>query len=504
MHNNREIPLVSCQRPREACGITAVFSPNETAMQTAFYSLFALQHRGQESAGIATADGAYIHIKKGMGLIAQVFDDSDASLLPGFAAIAHTRYSTSGASKDYNSQPYLVDIGDDPLALAHNGNLINSVEIHDWIAESNPQAAARARSDSELIALLYSMAPGKTWAEKSAFCMRKLKGAYSLVLLTRNSIVGIRDPLGIRPLCYGKINGGWVIASESAALDNVGATQIRDLQHGETLVINNEGVKSSIWQGARQQQSLCIFEHIYFARPDSVLNGELSYAARIRMGMRLYQEHPVEADMVMGVPDSAVASAVGFAQAAQIPYGEGLVRNRYAGRTFIEPDQRLREVGVRKKFNAMSHIINGKRLIVVDDSIVRGTTTPRVIHLLREAGAKEIHMRISSPPIISTCHFGVDLAMRADLIAANESVDGVCRIIGADSLGYLSLQGLWDSVRAGKNGAGFCHGCFSGRYPMEVQLDMDKMELETQRRGAKSNVDLPPGNTGNKRTLTHT
>jgi amidophosphoribosyltransferase len=334
-----------------------------------------------------------------------------------------------------------------------------------------------ASSDSEVIAELYAKAPGTNWFERSAYCMRKLRGAYSLVMCTERELIAVRDPLGIRPLCLGKLNGGWVVASESAALGNIGAEYVRDIENGETVVINESGVHSKVWAGARKTHSLCVFEQIYFARPDSILDGKLAYESRMRMGAQLSKEHPVDADLVIGVPDSATAAAVGYAQQSGIPYGEGLVRNRYVGRTFIQPDQRMRDIGVRSKFNALPGVIGGKRLIVVDDSIVRGTTTPRVVKMLREAGAAEVHLRISSPPIISTCHFGVDMATMRELVAANHDIESIRKMIGADSLGYLSVEGLMNSV--GATPGSYCNGCFTGRYPIPVQLEMNKLELET-------------------------
>ncbi len=465
-------------RPREACGIVGVFMNNEAVAQTTFYGLFALQHRGQESAGISTTDGARIYTKTGMGLVASVFQTEDMEKLPGFAAIGHTRYSTMGSSKYSNAQPVIAEGPHGKIALAHNGNLINAAAMRDWL-ERNHGVYMRGSSDSEIIASVYAKAPGKNWEERSAFCMRRLEGAYSLLILTEEELVAVRDPIGIRPLCIGELDGGGIaFASETAALDNIGARFIREILNGETVVINKDGMRSYRWNGARKKESMCIFEHIYFARPDSVLNGQLAYSSRMRMGVNLYNEHPAEADLVIGVPDSAIAPAVGFAQASGIPFGEGLVRNRYAGRTFIEPDQRLRQVGVQIKFNAMPGIIAGKRLVVVDDSIVRGTTTPHIIKLLREAGASKIHMRISSPPVISTCHFGVDMAARRDLIAANLSIEELREKIGADSLGYLSVGGLRDAVKVNDDTSGSCNGCFTGKYPIHVQLDMDKLELE--------------------------
>ncbi len=462
---------------REACGIIGIFNLEYDTARATFCGLFALQHRGQESAGIASSDGNRIRVKTGVGLVSQVFRAEDLETLSGFATIGHTRYSTSGSSSSHNAQPVLANGPGGRIALAHNGNLINALEMRSWL-ERVKGVSFEGSSDSEIIAYIYANAPGISWPERSAFCMNRLKGAYSLAILSRDELVAVRDPLGIRPLCIGKLGSGWVVASETAALDNIGAEFIDEVGNGETVVINRAGMfRYPASPRLQKDLTMCVFEHIYFARPDSVLSGRLAYDSRMRMGAQLWQEHPAVADMVIGVPDSAIAAAVGFSHASGLPFVEGLVRNRYAGRTFIEPDQHLRHVGVQMKFNAMPGIISGKRLVVVDDSIVRGTTTPHVVRLLREAGAKEVHMRISSPPIVSTCHFGVDMATRRELLAANYSVESIRENIGADSLGYLSLRGLYESVKS-EDGNGLCSGCFTGRYPINVQLDMDKLELE--------------------------
>ena len=465
----------SDSKPREACGVVGAYLPNDDVARTAFFALFALQHRGQESAGIASSAGDRIHLRSEMGLIAQVFREEDLAALPGHIAIGHTRYSTTGANKKCNVQPILADGPHGRLALGHNGNVINAAALRDELQEEWG-TEFDASSDSEVIAELYAKAPGLTWAERSAHCMRRLRGAYSLVIMTKDELVAIRDPLGIRPLCLGTLNDGWVVASESAALDNIGAEFIRELKNGETLVINDKGLQSDVWAGARRQHAMCLFEHIYFARPDSILNDELAYETRMRMGAEAFRQHPVDADLVIGIPDSSTPHAVGFSAEAGIPFAEGLIRNRYVGRTFIEPNQRMREVGVQTKFNPMKHVIEGKRLVVVDDSIVRSTTITRVVKMLRKAGASEIHVRVASPPIKSTCHFGVDMATFGELIAANMSVDEICKYIGADSLAYLSMEGLLRAVLASENS--YCRGCFTGEYPIPVQLEMDKFALE--------------------------
>lgn len=462
-------------RPREACGIVGAYVPGEDVARITFFGIFALQHRGQESAGIASSDGESMRLHARMGLVSQVFREDDLSDLPGSLAIGHTRYSTMGGSKQHNAQPLIANGPRGQIAVGHNGNVINASELRTELTEQLGSVFDKS-SDTEVIAEMFARAPGKDWFEVSWYAMRRLKGAYSLVIMSKDELIAVRDPLGIRPLCLGELNGGWVVASESAALDNIGATFVRELQNGETLVINKDGIQSKIWPAARKTHAMCVFEQIYFARPDSILSGRLAYESRMRMGEELFRESPVEADLVIGVPDSSLPHAVGYAKASNIPYGEGLIRNRYVGRTFIQPDQRMRDVGVQTKFNAMSSMIKDKRLVVVDDSIVRGTTTTRVLNILRKAGAKEIHMRVAAPAIKSTCHFGVDMASVSELIAANKTQQEISDHIGADSLAYLSVEGLKRAVEA-QDGS-YCNGCFTGSYPIPVQLEMDKLALE--------------------------
>jgi amidophosphoribosyltransferase len=463
-------------KPHEECGIVGAFVPGASVARTTFFGLFALQHRGQESAGIATSLGDKIHHKAQMGLVSQVFREETLAGLPGHVGIGHTRYSTMGGSKSYNAQPLLADGQRGEIAIGHNGNVINAAELRTEMAEEFGSKFDKS-SDTEVIAELYSKAPGSDWFEVSAYAMRRLKGAYSLVIMTKDKLIAVRDPLGIRPLCLGTLNGGWVVASETAALDNLGADFVRELENGETLVIDENGVESKIWSGARKAHAMCVFEQIYFARPDSILNGELAYETRQRLGAEVYREHPVDADIVVGIPDSSTPHAVGLAAAANIPYTEAIIRNRYVGRTFIQPDQKSRAQGVQTKFNPMRGVIEGKRLLVVDDSIVRSTTITRVIKMLRRAGAKEVHVRVASPPIKSTCHFGVDMATLSELIAANKTVAEITEYIGADSLAYLSVAGMLRAVKAPENS--YCTGCFTGNYPIPVQLEMDKLGLES-------------------------
>ena len=460
--------------------MVGVYDEGGDAARVAFFGIYTLQHRGQESSGIASSDGGRIHVRTEMGLVTQSFSEDDLLDLPGRFAISHTRYSTTGANRIVNAQPIVARGPNVELALAHNGNVINALELRREMEDRGFRFAGT--NDSEIIASALANAPALNWEGRISYLMRKLQGAYSLAVLTNDGLLGIRDPLGVRPLCIGRLNvGGWIIASESCALDHVGADYIREVEPGEAVLIDGDGFRTIKAPDNPSRRASCVFENIYFARPDSMLDGGLIYNDRLRMGAELAREYPVDADMVIGVPDSATAAAVGYAQESGIPYGEGLVKNRYVGRTFIEPDQRLRDLGVRRKLNVLPGIIRGKSLIVVDDSIVRGTTTPHVVRLLRKGGAKEIHLRITAPPITSTCHFGVDMATKRELIAANSSVEDIRRLVGADSLGYLSVQGLLRAVNGSESR--FCLGCFTGEYPIPVQLEMDKLVMEAQEVG---------------------
>ena len=463
--------------PREKCGIFGVFAPGEDVARLTFFGLHALQHRGQESAGIATTDGRKINVFADMGLVAQVFDEDTLAGLPGHAAIGHTRYSTTGSSIQCNAQPFLIKGALGELAIAHNGNVVNA----DIMRSDLEQRGVRfeTTTDTEVLGALLAEAPAGHWQDGFQEMMRRAVGAYSLVILSKDAIYGVRDPLGIRPLCIGRLNGhGWVLASETCALDHLGADFVREVAPGEVVRIDADGLTSTFPIGPSTQQALCLFEFIYFARPDSKLDGQLLHPVRMRMGARLSEEYPVDADLVIGVPDSATAAAIGYAAASGIPYAEGLMKNRYVGRTFIQPDQRLRERGVQLKYNPLRDVIQGKRVIVVDDSIVRGTTTPRVVKMLRDAGATEVHMRITSPPITHPCFYGVDMATRGELIAANKSEDEIRDHIDADSLGYLSLEGT--IAATGLPNGRHCTACFSGQYPSEVPLQFDKFTLESE------------------------
>jgi amidophosphoribosyltransferase len=456
----------------ESCGVFGVYAPGINVAQTTFFALFALQHRGQESAGIAVTDGNGIKIHTRMGLVSQAFTETDLALLKGYISIGHNRYSTTGSSRPANAQPIIVKSGELTIALAHNGNIINSKLLRDELQGRGYDF--HTSTDSEVIANLILASPGQNWQEKIEHAMYRLQGAYSLVILTEDKLIGVRDSFGVRPLCLGTIDGGWSIASESCALDHIGARFVREIEPGEIVVIDSQGVKS--FKKENGKKALCIFEYIYFARPDSIIQGKLLYPTREAMGRILAEEYPVDADFVMGVPDSATAAGIGYSNASGIPYCEGLLKNRYVGRTFIEPDQRIREIGVQLKFNPLSRIIAGKRLVVVDDSIVRGTTTPHVVSLLKKAGAAEVHLRICAPPIRYPCFFGVDMATRWELIAARKTVPEIREHLGADSLGYLSLDGLIRAVDLPRDI--FCLACFTGAYPIPVQIEMDKLALE--------------------------
>jgi len=474
--------LPESDNPREACGVFGVYSPGDDVARLTFYGLYALQHRGQESAGIATSNGEDFSLRTGMGLVAQVFDEEDLAYLKGHIAIGHTRYSTAGGSLACNAQPIVVydrESGD-PIALAHNGNLTNVDILREDLEAQG--IVFESTADSEVIAHLFTIAPGRTFEERFHYVMRRLEGAYSVVMMTKDRLFAMRDPMGVRPLCLGRLDGGWVVASESCALEHLGVPMEREVQPGEVIVIDEHGPVSFFPVAPARKRAICTFEYTYFARPDSRIGGQLIYPAREEMGATLAREHPVEADIVIGVPDSATPAAIGYARASGIPYREGLVKNRYVGRTFIQPDQRIREAGVSLKFNALSDVLAGKRVVLVDDSIVRGTTTPRVIQLLRRAGAKEVHMRITTPPIVSPCFLGVDMATKAELIAANHSIEEIRQHIGADSLGFLSLEGL--NRATGQNPEDLCNACFTGVYPLNVQMQLERLEAERGREPA--------------------
>ncbi len=464
----RKIVLDDTDHPREACGVFGVYGPGEDVARLTFYGLYALQHRGQESAGIATSDGNKFSLHTDMGLVSQVFDEDNLSALQGHIAIGHTRYSTTGGSDPCNAQPVLVQDSrtNDTIALAHNGNITNAATLREDLLDQG--ITLQGNADTELVAHLLAQAPGESWEDRFKYLMRRLRGAYSLVIIVQDKLFALRDPMGVRPLSIGRLGNGWVAASETCALQHLHATEEeREVEPGEVIQIDDSGLHSFRGAPRNIRKAACTLEYVYFSRPDSHLRGELLYRARERMGMQLAQEHPTEADLVIGVPDSALPAAIGYAQESGIPYREGLVKNRYVGRTFIQPDQRIREAGVGLKFNALKEVLEGQRIVVVDDSIVRGTTKPRVVELLKRAGAKEIHVRIASPIITSPCFLGVDMATKTELIGANLSLEEIKEHIGADSLGYLSLDGLNNAINTGKDT--LCNACFTGKYPLDVQ-----------------------------------
>ena len=460
---------------REACGIFGVYAPGEDVARITFFALYALQHRGQESAGIATADGERIHLHTSMGLVGQAFDEKTLGLLFGDIAIGHNRYSTTGSSHIDNAQPIMINSHLGKIALAHNGNIVNSEYLRNELIGKG--YSFKTTSDSEVIGHLIASSGEKKWVDAIRYAMRRLIGAYSLVILTTNMLIGVRDPLGVRPLSLGKLNGHWMIASESCALDHFAAHNEREVEPGEIIIIDAQGIKN--YKEKSEKTAFCSFEYIYFARPDSVINDKLLYATREAMGACLAIEHPVDADLVIGVPDSATAAGIGYSKQSGIPFTEGLLKNRYVGRTFIEPDQRIRDLGVGLKFNPLPRVIGGKRLVVVDDSIVRGTTTPHVISLLRRAGATEVHMRICAPPNRYPCFLGVDMATRQELIAAQKSISEIAQHIGVDSLGYLSVDSLLKAIDVPRES--LCLACFTGDYPIPVQLEMDKLVFDSSK-----------------------
>lgn len=464
-------------RPHEECGVFGIYAPGEDVARITFFGLYALQHRGQESAGIATVSGRTIGVHRKMGLVAQVFDEESLQGLQGHIAIGHTRYSTTGSSKIENAQPIVMESDLGPFSLAHNGNLTNTTTLRRRLLDAGETLFSS--SDSEVLAKLLSLAPGETWMQKIRHTMRQVQGAYSLVICTPDALYGIRDPQGVRPLCVGRLGDYWVVASESCALDTVGGTLVREVAPGEIVVVDgvgDQGMRQTVGQ-VSVKSAMCLFEYIYFARPDSTINERSLYLARQRMGAELAREYPVEADVVIGVPDSATPAAVGYATERGLPYTDGLIKNRYIGRTFIQPDQHLRQLGVKLKFNALSAVLEGKRAVMIDDSIVRGTTVRPLVQLLRQAGASEVHLGITSPPFRHPCYLGVDLARYNELIASRlPSVEQIAREIGVDSLRYLSLEGLVRAIDLSPQT--FCTGCFTGQYPVPVDEEANKLALE--------------------------
>ncbi len=484
----KENPLF-LDKPQEECGVFGIFAPDRAVARLTFFGLYALQHRGQESAGIATSDGQTARLHKDMGLVTQVFTEDDLRPLVGHLAIGHTRYSTTGKSHARNAQPYLIETIDGPLGVAHNGNLTNALSLRKQLLGRG--VGLSSTTDSEVITQLLA-APtyspvhnqpgtGDRWVSRLSTFMYQAEGAYSLVVLTRNAVYAVRDPLGLRPLSLGRLpDGGHVVASESCALLTVGAVHVRDVKPGEIVRLDAEGITSFTGRKSTRQ-ALCIFEYVYFARPDSTLEGQIIHTVRQRMGRQLAREAPADADIVIGVPDSATPAAIGFSQESGLPFTEGLTKNRYIGRTFIQPDDALRQTGIQLKYNPLTENLRGKRVVLVDDSIVRGNTAGPLVQLLRKGGATEVHVRVSSPPVRHPCFMGVDMSTCGQLIAHKKDIAGIRQHISADSLAYLSMDGMQAAVREAMQGAGgHCAACFSGEYPLPIPewlLDEDREKL---------------------------
>lgn len=464
-------------KPEEACGIFGVVAAQREVSRLAFYALFALQHRGQESAGIAVWDEGHLTAVKDMGLVSQVFKEETLRSLSGQAAIGHVRYSTTGSAHWNNAQPVCVARNGHTLALAHNGNIVNTADLRAQLESSDIKITST--SDSELLAALIANNPAQDIRDAVAAVVPQVRGAFSVVLLSRGKVLGFRDPWGVRPLCIGKLeDGNFALASESCGLDIIGAKFLQELKPGELAIIKEKSLELRQIVPPAARQGMCIFEFIYFARPDSVIEGVTIAQARNRMGEELAREFPVQADMVIPVPDTGTPAAIGFARASGIPYGEGLIKNRYVGRTFIQPDNDLRQHGIRVKLNPLAEAIKGKRLVVVDDSIVRGNTTHKIVKMLYDCGATEVHLRISSPPITHPCFYGIDTSTSTELIASEKSIEEIRQHVGADSLQYITLEGLQQAVDMPRER--FCRACFTGRYPIDVpdQLKMSKHRFE--------------------------
>lgn len=449
---------------REECGVFGVWNHPQAAELT-YLGLYAMQHRGQESAGIATSDGEKLHVHKGLGLVSEVFDSFKWAELPGRSAIGHVRYSTTGQNLLMNAQPLKADVRGKPITLAHNGNLVNSQDLRENLQKQG--ALFQGTSDSEIFLHLLSRIGGDNWSQTLPQALEWVQGAYSMTWMGVDRLVGVRDPMGFRPLVLGQFSSSnaWVIASETSALDLVGAQYVREVEPGEMVVIDSRGL-TSIQFKKSAKKAACVFELIYFSRPDSQTFGHHVYEARKKFGERLSQESPVDADMVIPVPDSGVAAALGYAKKSEIPFEWGIVKNGYVGRTFIQPVQGMRDFGVQIKLNPQKALLKGKRIVVIDDSLVRGTTSKKIIQILRDAGAKEVHLRIASPATISPCFYGVDTPQKSELIATQKSTEEIRKFIGADSLAYLSLEGLFQSLGESENT--FCAACFNEKYPTRV------------------------------------
>jgi amidophosphoribosyltransferase len=452
--------------PQDACGVFGVWAPGEDVAKLTYFGLYALQHRGQESAGIAVGDGGSVVVYKDMGLVSQVFDEATLATLRGHLAIGHCRYSTTGASTWGNAQPTFQPTHDRAgIALAHNGNLTNTADLAREADDNGLSLhGPTSTNDTALVTTLLADRVQLSVEEAAMRLLPRIKGAFSLVFMDEKTLFAARDPQGIRPLVLGRLETGWVFASETAALDIVGASFVREVQPGELLAVDEDGLRSRRFAPAAPKG--CLFEYVYLARPDTSIAGRSVHSARVEVGRRLAVEHPADADLVIPVPESGTPAAIGYAEASGIPYGQGLVKNAYVGRTFIQPSQTIRQLGIRLKLNPLREVIAGRRLVVVDDSIVRGNTQRALIRMLREAGAREVHVRISSPPVKWPCFYGIDFASRAELIANGLAVEEICRSVGADSLGYISLEALTESVHVPADQ--LCRACFDGRYPIPL------------------------------------
>ena len=453
---------------KEECGVFGIYGHAEASNLT-YLGLYALQHRGQESAGIAAADGTQIRVSKAMGYVNEAFDGDTLGRLPGSLAVGHVRYSTAGESRLANAQPIVVDSMHGQLAVAHNGNLVNAGEVRDALVREG--AIFQTNSDTEVVVHLFARAKADGSEAAIIEAISQVRGAFSLVMMTKDRLIGVRDPHGFRPLALGRLGDAWVICSETCAMDLIGATYVRDVEPGEVVIVGPHGIRSvKPYPPARQSQ--CVFEHVYFSRPDSYVFGESVNEVRTEFGRRLAREAGVPADVVVPIPDSGVCAAVGYAEAAGLPMRMGLIRNHYVGRTFIQPQQSIRHFGVRVKLNPVRSILEGKRVVLVDDSIVRGTTSRKIVRMVRSAGAREVHMRISCPPTVSPCFYGVDTPRRSELIAATHTLEEIRKYVDADSVAYLSLDGLTGAVRGGSSR--YCTSCYTGVYPVAFPRDEAK------------------------------
>lgn len=467
-------------KPEEACGIFGIYAPEQDVAKLTYFGLYALQHRGQESAGIATFEGSHVHQHKDMGLVSQVFNETILEQLPGNLAVGHTRYSTTGSSRKVNAQPAVVETRLGLLALAHNGNLVNTVQLRSELVKDKFNLVTTTDSEMIAYAIAQEVNAGADWVTAAMSAFHRCQGAFSLTIATPVGVMGVRDPNGIRPLVIGTLDSNpvrYVLASETCGLDIIGAEYLRDVAPGELVWITETGLESFKWY-QQSERKLCIFEMIYFARPDSLMHNETLYSYRMRLGRKMAAESPVEADLVFGVPDSGIPAAIGFSQTSGIAYGEGLIKNRYVGRTFIQPTQAMRESGIRMKLNPLKDVLFGKRVVIIDDSIVRGTTSRKLVQALRDAGAAEVHMRISSPPVTHPCFYGIDTDTQDQLIAATKSVGEIAKQLQVDSLAYLSWEGMLETTREDTNS--FCSACFTGNYPVAIpeQVKRSKLILE--------------------------